>query len=232
MMQVNNLNQTNPVNMQAIAQNAQTPKDPMAFQNMLSEILQQNQSPAEIQKALSQLPLDFARNMSPKEVQAMASKLIGDDLLALRKRNRKTSLDLVDETQNVPYMGDLKKTGGVNKEILVGQLFPDDSEVALPFQEEDDNVLTPQNIYQEGFRDKSINLTPFQFFLDKSLDYFGRLSLMESKTDQLMVDYVEGRRSIEELTIEKAKVSVGISFAVTMTSQVQQSFSQLLNMQI
>jgi flagellar hook-basal body complex protein FliE len=100
------------------------------------------------------------------------------------------------------------------------------------YNESIEPALTPQNINDEGLRTSKLSTTPFQFFLDKGIDYFRRISGMERRSDQLMEKFARGEASIEELTIEKAKVSVAISFAVTLVTQVTQAFNELKNMQV
>jgi flagellar hook-basal body complex protein FliE len=93
-------------------------------------------------------------------------------------------------------------------------------------------VLTAKNINEEGLRTSKLEITPFQFFLDKGVELFRRISGMEQRSDQLMEQYARGEISIEEMSIEKAKVGVAISFAVTLVTQVTQAFNELKNMQI
>ncbi len=100
------------------------------------------------------------------------------------------------------------------------------------YNESIEPALTPQNINDEGLRTSKLSTTPFQFFLDKGIDYFRRISGMERRSDQLMERFARGEASIEELTIEKAKVSVALSFAVTLVTQVTQAFNELKNMQV
>jgi flagellar hook-basal body complex protein FliE len=100
------------------------------------------------------------------------------------------------------------------------------------YYESDSPAITPENINNEGLRTSKLATTPFQFFLDKGIDFFRRTSGMERRSDQLMERYARGEVSIEELTIEKAKVGVAISFAVTLVTQVTQAFNELKNMQI
>lgn len=100
------------------------------------------------------------------------------------------------------------------------------------YNESIEPALTPQNINDEGLRTSKLSTTPFQFFLDKGIDYFRRISGMERRSDQLMEQFARGEASIEELTIEKAKVSVALSFAVTLVTQVTQAFNELKNMQV
>ncbi|NBV41149.1 hypothetical protein EBR96_00035 [bacterium] len=83
-----------------------------------------------------------------------------------------------------------------------------------------------------GVAPPRMQVTPFQFFLDKAVDFFLRVSDLERKTDVLMVDYAQGRVSLEEVMVEKAKVSVALSFSVTLVNQVTQSFKEIQNMQV
>ena len=83
-----------------------------------------------------------------------------------------------------------------------------------------------------GARPPRVEVTPFQFFLDKAVDFFLKVSDLERKTDTLMVDYTNGKASLEELMVEKAKVSVALSFSVTLVNQVTQSFKEIQGMQI
>ena len=75
-------------------------------------------------------------------------------------------------------------------------------------------------------------VTPFQFFIDKSVDLFRKVSGMEWRADRLMEEYARGNISIEEMTIVKAETGVAISFAVTLVTQVTAAFNELKNMQI
>ena len=75
-------------------------------------------------------------------------------------------------------------------------------------------------------------VTPFQFFIDKSVDLLRKVSGMEWRSDRLMEEYARGNISIEEMTIVKAETGVAVSFAVTLVTQVTAAFNELKNMQI
>lgn len=92
--------------------------------------------------------------------------------------------------------------------------------------------LTPEAITQLVQQQQRLETPPFQLFLDKALDFFLKVSDLERKTDMMMVDYVEGRVSLEELMIEKAKAGVAISFSLTLVNQVVQTFKEIQNMQV
>jgi len=120
-----------------------------------------------------------------------------------------------------------------NAETLVAQLLNDD--VIDPLQEDEPGspfILSSDNLEEEGFSSSHLEVTPFQFFLDKALDFFLNVSGMERRADQLMERFARGDMSIEEMTIEKAKVGVAISFSITLVNQVTQVFKDIQNMQI
>ncbi len=77
-----------------------------------------------------------------------------------------------------------------------------------------------------------ISVTPFQIFLDKAMDFFEMVSDLENPSDTMTQDFVEGKVSMEELALIKAKVGVAISFAMTMVNQVTQTFKEIQNMQV
>lgn len=94
------------------------------------------------------------------------------------------------------------------------------------------DALTPQGLTQLSQQQNRLETTPFQLFLDKAVDFFLRVSDQERHSDMLMVDYVEGRISLEELMIEKSKAGVAISFSLTLVNQVTQTFKEIQNMQV
>jgi len=94
------------------------------------------------------------------------------------------------------------------------------------------DALTPQSLTQLSQQQNRLETTPFQLFLDKAVDFFLRVSDQERHADMLMVDYVEGRISLEELMIEKSKAGVAVSFSLTLVNQVTQTFKEIQNMQV
>ena len=93
-------------------------------------------------------------------------------------------------------------------------------------------LFTAKNINEEGLKTSKLEVTPVQFFMEKGIELFQKISAMEQRSDQLMEQYARGEISIEEMSIEKAKVGVALSLAVTLVTQVTQAFNELKNMQI
>lgn len=93
-----------------------------------------------------------------------------------------------------------------------------------------DPNYTPQNVNQQGASYREV--TPFQLFLDKAVEFFEMVSNVEEKSDAIMIDYIEGRASLEDLTLIKTKLGVALSFSVTLVNQVTQTFKEIQNMQV
>ncbi|MSR89099.1 MAG: hypothetical protein EXS67_05555 [Candidatus Margulisbacteria bacterium] len=129
------------------------------------------------------------------------------------------------------------ETAAVDGEIsdkLMAQAIndPTQSPVIPQANQQSGPIFTAKNINEEGLKTSRLEVTPFQFFIDKGIDLFRNISNMEQRSDQLMEQYARGEISIEEMSIEKAKVSVALSFAVTLVTQVTQAFNELKNMQV
>ena len=133
------------------------------------------------------------------------------------------------EAQRVQEFGEIGK-----EDIVFAQLLPElEGDVRNQVGDiAQAGALTPQNLTQMAQAQNRLETTPFQLFLDKAVDFFLRVSDQERNSDMLMVDYVEGRISLEELMIEKSKVGVAISFSLTLVSQVTQTFKEIQNMQV
>jgi hypothetical protein len=133
------------------------------------------------------------------------------------------------EEQRVQEFGEIGK-----EDMVFAQLLPElEGDVRRQVGDvADTEALTPQNLTQMSQAQNRLETTPFQLFLDKAVDFFLRVSDQERHSDMLMVDYVEGRISLEELMIEKSKVGVAVSFSLTLVSQVTQTFKEIQNMQV
>ena len=74
--------------------------------------------------------------------------------------------------------------------------------------------------------------SPFQLFMDKTMDFLQSVSRQEQKTSQLLIDYIDGKASLEELSLARTKLSIALSFTLTLISQITQTFKEVQNMQI
>lgn len=92
--------------------------------------------------------------------------------------------------------------------------------------------LTPKNINVEGLRSNKLEVTPFQLFIDKAVDALEGISKMERRVNTLMDQYMLGRATIEEVSIETTKLTIAMSFATTVISQATQIFKEIQGIQV
>lgn len=171
----------------------------------------------------------LGNSVTPEQVAQYAGQLVGKDQL-----DRKRKFDFDDAFNIKQTMKDMHMSSSLAQAVPqeLNQLeFPDNLGPA-EVEESPYSPVTPESAFSGGVANDTLNITPFQFFLDKSLEFLTRLTMMEIRTDSLMELYAKGKASIEEITIEKAKVSVAVSFATTMLSQITQAFKEIQNMQI
>ena len=133
------------------------------------------------------------------------------------------------EAQRVQEFGEIGK-----EDLVFAQLLPElEGDVRNQIGDvSQTGALTPKNLTEMSQAQNRLETTPFQLFLDKAVDFFLQVSDQERRSDLLMVDYVEGRISLEELMIEKSKAGVAISFSLTLVSQVTQTFKEIQNMSV
>lgn len=181
------------------------------FQNYLKDAISNQDALKGVQQVISQT----GQALSPKELAQIAASLIVPESSSDPRKKKKLKSDM-----------DLD---GAVAQVLPGRSVNNSQAQLSPSEF---NYEIDQDAYDGNYRREALSVTPFQFFLDKTIDFFSRVTLMEIKADSLMELYVRGEASLEELTIEKAKVSVAISFATTVLSQVTQAFKEIQNMQI
>lgn len=179
--------------------------------------------------AAKALPSAAFQGMLSDAMASQANQVVANQAGALSTQNNMKSRQISNSVSENEWL--VTQALDVNQQQGIDQ-FSNNSEIA---QIEDDYLserLTPQNISTEEARATRLTSTPFQVFLDKGVEFFRRVSGMEKRADELMERFALGEVSLEELTIEKAKVGVAISFSVTLVTQVTQAFNELKQMQI
>lgn len=176
----------------------------------------------------SQLP---AGNAQQSVVPGVFNTMLNDALLAQvpTSRNDIPAPFVTQRRRNIQQRNE------TSEPVEIAQLFDDVIDPTgrrLRERQDGPREFTAENVNQEGLRTSKLEVTPFQFFIDKGIEFFQRVSGMEQRADQLMERFARGEISVETMTIEKAKVGVAISFAVSLVSQVTQAFKELQNMQI
>ncbi|MFC1751939.1 flagellar hook-basal body complex protein FliE [Thermoproteota archaeon] len=188
--------------------------------------------------------VNMIQQINPNNMSGVVAQAFSDTIGSADFRKKK-QIDTMADFQAYEYSGDLfsDQSNIIAQAVPAGPVVPAgvpapaDVPAAAPtgaVAEPADIMaqqLSPLNVY-ESLGGARMDITPFQLFLDKALEFFDGVSEMEKRADWLMEQYVLGKASIEELTIEKTKVSVALSFAVTLVNQITQSFKEIQNMAV
>ncbi|MGE4169402.1 MAG: hypothetical protein AB7F28_01625 [Candidatus Margulisiibacteriota bacterium] len=93
-------------------------------------------------------------------------------------------------------------------------------------------AVTPKNVVNEAQKSNKLDVTPFQLFMDKAVDALENISQMEFKVNDLIDGYIQGKVSIDEVTIAASKLSLAVSFITTAVTTATQTLKELQQMQI
>jgi len=97
---------------------------------------------------------------------------------------------------------------------------------------DDPETLTPENINELGYQTTRLEVTPFQLFLGRAVDALESISKMEFRVNDLTQQYIEGKVSIDEVSMEATKLNLAITFATTVITTAAQTFKEFTQMAI
>ena len=122
-----------------------------------------------------------------------------------------------------------------NRELLAQALSPDEIESifrevnnnqrrrdANRSQEDEDNFLSTNRV----------EVTPFQMLMDKAIEVLESISTMEYRVNDLTEQYIEGKVSLDEVSVETMKLNLAVSFATTVLSSATQTFKEITQIAI
>ena len=211
----------------SVAGNGSVQSDPSRFKQMLGDALQQKMA---IDNSRAQ---GIVEELTPEMAGQFFAQIIPED-----EFNPK--IERLDK-QGVPLGGAPSQTKGNVSDWTLAQAPAGGAVTPVKQDPNQQAVMSPLDrpfgaggldSSAPGARPPRVEVTPFQFFLDKAVDFFLKVSDLERKSDMIMVDYTNGKASLEEVMVEKAKVSVALSFSVTLVNQVTQSFKEIQGMQV
>ncbi len=139
-----------------------------------------------------------------------------------------------------PYMKDAVNelsqkinTGGVINEEVIAQVFSDDDLEALSRRQrvERDPLISPL-ANQADLDTQRLDSPPFQIMIDRAVEALENISQMEYRVNDLTEQYIEGKVSIDEVSIEANKLNLAISFATTVISSASSTFKELTQMAV
>jgi flagellar hook-basal body complex protein FliE len=166
-------------------------------------------------------------------------------ILKVPEQLAKPFMSFLDEALGTQQKG-IQAAQGASTFIKKAEIDPsDDLRIAQVFPESAvDEIISPESIgenlpditvsdvIQEGYRSHKLDITPFQLFMDKSIAALENISDMEVRVNDLMEQYIQGRASIDEVSIETAKLNLAISFATSVLTSATQTFKEILQMAI
>ncbi|MCP4049196.1 MAG: hypothetical protein GY730_00605 [bacterium] len=183
---------------------------------------------------------NFAQAIAKDELDKKYKKIIKetDDLLAQiipdQEISKNPSTQIAQAFPNNPDITPFTRATDISED-LVAQAFPDPATTTrraplqprVPLEE-----LTAENVNIATPGTNKLDTTPFQFFMDKAVEALEGVSEIELRVNDLMDKYIEGKVSIEEVSIETAKLTLAISFATTVITQTTQTFKEIQGMQV
>ena len=117
---------------------------------------------------------------------------------------------------------------------------------ALPQQEDVDPLLQRRQggqrpviygddestLFEGSYTSQKLEITPFQVFIDRAVTALSHVSELEFKVNDLMEGYMQGKVSIDEVSIETAKLNLAVTFVTTVITTGKDTFKEILGIQV
>jgi len=195
----------------------------------LGKLMQTNpeKAGAHFAQAMLESELDRDRKRVTKAQDAEKQLLRSGKLLE--------TLGSADEVKPTDFVAQMPLNQDVVKQnnlINTDELFAQAPEAEFDIVPNEPVQLTSQNVNEEGLQGNRLDVTPFQLFMDKAVEALESLSEMEFRVNDLIDQYIQGKVSIEEVSTETAKLSMAISFATTVVTQMTTTFKEIQNMPV
>lgn len=89
--------------------------------------------------------------------------------------------------------------------------------------------LSPDDLF---LNEQQLDITPFQLFIDRSIEVLDNISQQEFRVNDLTEQYIAGNVSVDEVSIEATKLNMAITFATTVITTASQTFKDLTQMAV
>ena len=99
-------------------------------------------------------------------------------------------------------------------------------------QQEQSQLIEPTTVMDVDLDASRLAVTPFQLFLDKAVDALQGISDMEQRVNDLTDEYIDGKASIDDVSIATTKLNLSITFATTVITTATTTLKEIINMQI
>ena len=129
--------------------------------------------------------------------------------------------------------GQLKSLDDPSRAEMIAQVLNEDELQQLEQRRRNDRGQTlPNAINPLALQTNRLEVPPFQLFIDKAVDALENISQLEFRVNDLTEQYIEGRVSIDEVSIEANKLNLAVSFATTVISTASQTLKELTQLAI
>jgi flagellar hook-basal body complex protein FliE len=119
-------------------------------------------------------------------------------------------------------------SGDLVNEEAIAQVFSQDELEALSRRQPVDRGQAVSPLVNQAALDTTrLESPPFQIMIDRAVEALENISQMEYRVNDLTEQYIEGKVSIDEVSIEANKLNLAISFATTVISSASQTFKEL-----
>lgn len=139
------------------------------------------------------------------------------------------------EPNDLNYNFNYKKQSKVGGEELIAQAANVDQidNVLRNVEQAEQQAREDQIVDSDQFLDtQRVNITPFQFFIDKAIEVLESVSQLDYRVNDLTEKYIKGEVSIDEVSVETMKLNLAVSFVTTVLSSATQAFKEITQLAI
>ena len=145
--------------------------------------------------------------------------------------NNKAPVHNFNAMPRVNYLDDSKDIERLFAQGAAGQAAPNIFEEVE--RRRRDRRLADQIAQEEAeLTSRRYTVTPFQMFIDKSVEVLGNISKLDYRVNDLTEKFMRGEVSIDEVSFEINKLNLAITFATTVISSASQTLKELTQLQI
>lgn len=139
----------------------------------------------------------------------------------------------LNQAMQAQSLGQLQSLDDASRAELIAQVLNEDELQQLEQRRRNDRDQTlPNAINPLALQTNRLEVPPFQLFIDKAVDALENISQLEFRVNDLTEQFIEGRVSIDEVSIEANKLNLAVSFATTVISTASQTLKELTQLAI
>ena len=163
--------------------------------------------------------------------QALSKVGNGEAIAAAENSDEPFDLYL-NQAMKSQAIGQIQPTAS-GREELIAQVINEDELQQLENRRRTDRDQTlPNAVNPVALQTNRLEVPPFQLFVDKAVEALENISQLEFRVNDLTEQFIEGRVSIDEVSMEANKLSLAVSFATTVITTASQTLKELTQLAI